>query len=107
MSNRAAAIGSNLRAGLSGIKIDFPDGCRLLRALSGVAAGLVAANPRGWQAAPPGSQLPLTHSPERRQSTIPMIFGLFRKSADADAVYAIYSAIVAQSRQPLFYADWG
>jgi cytochrome b pre-mRNA-processing protein 3 len=36
-----------------------------------------------------------------------MIFGLFRKSADADAVYAIYSAIVAQSRQPRFYADWG
>jgi cytochrome b pre-mRNA-processing protein 3 len=36
-----------------------------------------------------------------------MIFGLFRKSADADAVYAIYSAIVAQSRQPRFYAEWG
>ena len=36
-----------------------------------------------------------------------MILGLFRKSADADAVYAIYSAIVAQSRQPRFYADWG
>jgi cytochrome b pre-mRNA-processing protein 3 len=36
-----------------------------------------------------------------------MIFGLFRKSADADAVYAVYSAIVAQSRQPRFYADWG
>jgi cytochrome b pre-mRNA-processing protein 3 len=36
-----------------------------------------------------------------------MILGLFRKSADADAVYAVYSAIVAQSRQPRFYADWG
>jgi cytochrome b pre-mRNA-processing protein 3 len=36
-----------------------------------------------------------------------MIFGLFRKSAGADAVYAVYSAIVAQSRQPHFYADWG
>ena len=36
-----------------------------------------------------------------------MIFGLFRKSADAEAVYAVYSAIVAQSRQPRFYADWG
>jgi cytochrome b pre-mRNA-processing protein 3 len=36
-----------------------------------------------------------------------MILSLFRKSADADAVYAIYSAIVAQSRQPRFYADWG
>ena len=36
-----------------------------------------------------------------------MILGLFRKSADADAVYAIYSAIVAQSRQPRLYADWG
>lgn len=36
-----------------------------------------------------------------------MIFGLFRKSAATDAVYATYSAIVAQSRQPVFYADWG
>ena len=35
-----------------------------------------------------------------------MIFGLFRKNADADAVYAVYSAIVAQSRQPRLYADW-
>lgn len=36
-----------------------------------------------------------------------MIFGLFRKSVDAEAVYAVYSAIVAQSRQPRFYAEWG
>jgi cytochrome b pre-mRNA-processing protein 3 len=36
-----------------------------------------------------------------------MIFGLFRKSADLDAVYAVYNSIVAQSRQPLFYAQWG
>jgi cytochrome b pre-mRNA-processing protein 3 len=36
-----------------------------------------------------------------------MILGLFRKSVDAEAVYAIYSAIVAQSRQPHFYAEWG
>jgi cytochrome b pre-mRNA-processing protein 3 len=36
-----------------------------------------------------------------------MIFGLFRKSADTEAVYAVYSAIVAQSRRPVFYADWG
>jgi cytochrome b pre-mRNA-processing protein 3 len=35
-----------------------------------------------------------------------MIFGLFRKNAEADAVYAVYSAIVAQSRQPRFYAEW-
>ena len=36
-----------------------------------------------------------------------MIFSLFRKSAASDAVYAVYSAIVAQSRQPRFYAEWG
>jgi cytochrome b pre-mRNA-processing protein 3 len=36
-----------------------------------------------------------------------MIFGLFRKSAATEAVYAVYSAIVAQSRQARFYADWG
>lgn len=36
-----------------------------------------------------------------------MIFRLFRKSAATDAVYAVYSAIVAQSRQPRFYAEWG
>lgn len=32
---------------------------------------------------------------------------LFKKSPDAEAVYAVYRAIVAQSRQPLFYAEWG
>jgi cytochrome b pre-mRNA-processing protein 3 len=36
-----------------------------------------------------------------------MILGLFRKSVDAEAVYAVYAAIVAQSRQPRFYAEWG
>ena len=36
-----------------------------------------------------------------------MIFGLFRKSVDTEAVYAVYSAIVAQSRRPRFYAEWG
>jgi cytochrome b pre-mRNA-processing protein 3 len=36
-----------------------------------------------------------------------MILGLFRKSVDADAVHSVYSAIVAQSRQPRFYAEWG
>lgn len=36
-----------------------------------------------------------------------MIFKLFRKSPSTDAVHAVYSAIVAQSRQPVFYADWG
>jgi cytochrome b pre-mRNA-processing protein 3 len=36
-----------------------------------------------------------------------MIFGLFRKSVDTEAVYAVYSAIVAQSRQSRFYAEWG
>lgn len=36
-----------------------------------------------------------------------MILRLFRKSAATEAVYAVYSAIVAQSRQPHFYAEWG
>lgn len=35
-----------------------------------------------------------------------MILGRFRKKPAADAVYAVYSAIVAQSRHPRFYAEW-
>ena len=36
-----------------------------------------------------------------------MILTLFRKGPTADAVTVTYRAIVAQSRQPLFYAEWG
>lgn len=36
-----------------------------------------------------------------------MIFNPFRKNTATNAVYAVYSAIVAQSRQPRFYAQWG
>jgi len=36
-----------------------------------------------------------------------MIFNLFRKPPAADAALACYRAIVAQSRQERFYADWG
>lgn len=36
-----------------------------------------------------------------------MILSLFRKNTATEAVYAVYSAIVAQSRQPRFYAEWG
>lgn len=35
-----------------------------------------------------------------------MILSLFRKKSDPAPIYAIYNAIVAQSRQPRFYADW-
>jgi len=35
-----------------------------------------------------------------------MILSIFRKKADTPQVHAIYGAIVAQSRQPLFYAQW-
>jgi cytochrome b pre-mRNA-processing protein 3 len=35
-----------------------------------------------------------------------MIMNLFRKNTATEPVYAVYSAIVAQSRQPRFYADW-
>lgn len=36
-----------------------------------------------------------------------MILNLFRKNPTADAVADVYRAIVAQSRQPIFYAEWG
>lgn len=36
-----------------------------------------------------------------------MIFKLFRKSAPDTTVENAYASIVAQSRQPRFYADWG
>jgi cytochrome b pre-mRNA-processing protein 3 len=36
-----------------------------------------------------------------------MILSLFRKNTATEAVYAVYRAIVAQSRQPVFYAQWG
>ncbi|MBI4922799.1 MAG: ubiquinol-cytochrome C chaperone [Devosia nanyangense] len=36
-----------------------------------------------------------------------MIFNLFRKSPAPDAAYEAYRSIVAQSRRPVFYADWG
>lgn len=36
-----------------------------------------------------------------------MIFNLFRKKPASQAVFAVYAAIVAQSRQPVFYADLG
>ena len=35
-----------------------------------------------------------------------MIFNLFRKNTATEPVMAVYSAIVAQSRQPVFYAEW-
>lgn len=37
----------------------------------------------------------------------PMILSLFRKNTATPAVYAVYNSIVAQSRQPVFYAEWG
>lgn len=36
-----------------------------------------------------------------------MILSLFRKTKFSEPVYAIYNAIVAQSRRPVFYAEWG
>ena len=36
-----------------------------------------------------------------------MILNLFRKKSAPEAVFAVYAAIVAQSRQARFYADWG
>jgi cytochrome b pre-mRNA-processing protein 3 len=37
----------------------------------------------------------------------PMILSLFRKNTATEPVYAVYNSIVAQSRQPVFYAQWG
>jgi cytochrome b pre-mRNA-processing protein 3 len=37
----------------------------------------------------------------------PMIMSLFHKKTDTEPVYAVYNSIVAQSRQPVFYAQWG
>lgn len=36
-----------------------------------------------------------------------MIPSLFRKNSATNAVYGVYNAIVAQSRQLVFYAEWG
>lgn len=36
-----------------------------------------------------------------------MILSLFRKTPSRAPVYAVYAAIVAQSRRPVFYAEWG
>lgn len=36
-----------------------------------------------------------------------MILSLFRKTKLTEPVYAVYNAIVAQSRREIFYADWG
>lgn len=36
-----------------------------------------------------------------------MILSLFRKDTATGPVYATYNSIVAQSRQPIFYAEWG
>jgi cytochrome b pre-mRNA-processing protein 3 len=37
----------------------------------------------------------------------PMILSLFRKKTATEPVYAVYNSIVAQSRQPVFYAEMG
>lgn len=35
-----------------------------------------------------------------------MILSLFRKKTPPEPVFAVYRAIVAQSRRPVFYAEW-
>jgi cytochrome b pre-mRNA-processing protein 3 len=66
----------------------------------------VAVNLAIWQAGngAGGRCMCLTH-PETERN--PMILSLFRKNTATDAVYGVYRAIVAQSRQPVFYAEWG
>ena len=36
-----------------------------------------------------------------------MILSLFRKNTATEPVYAVYNSIVAQSRRPIFYTDYG
>lgn len=36
-----------------------------------------------------------------------MILQLFRKTSATEPVYATYNTIVAEARQPVFYAEWG
>jgi cytochrome b pre-mRNA-processing protein 3 len=36
-----------------------------------------------------------------------MIFSLFRKNTDTPQVYEVYRAVVAASRNPVFFAEWG
>src|ERR1700761_506939 len=43
----------------------------------------------------------------RTSGVLSMVLSLFRKTAATDHVFDVYSAIVAQSRQPRFYAEWG
>ena len=55
-------------------------------------------------------QLPIpphAHASEEPTRNHGMIFNLFGKSPEADAANAVYGAIVAQSRQRRFYAEWG
>jgi cytochrome b pre-mRNA-processing protein 3 len=78
------------------------------------AAGIAAARPpaclaatsRFWQA----RMLSFGAAaavPARSSERPTMILKLFGKSAVPEAVYGIYRAIVAQSRRPVFYAEWG
>ncbi|UYN99964.1 MAG: ubiquinol-cytochrome C chaperone [Devosia sp.] len=72
-----------------------------------MAAGMCSCQPAdlaSWQW--PGSLICpcLTHKGAERN---PMIWSLFRKNSATEPVYAVYNSIVAQSRQPLFYAEWG
>jgi cytochrome b pre-mRNA-processing protein 3 len=57
-----------------------------------------------WQWSGNHFRLCLTDTDAERN---PMILSLFRKNTATEPVYAVYNSIVAQSRQPVFYADWG
>lgn len=69
-------------------------------------AECLAANMSVWQAAlVRRAVLPACQANHRAERN-PMIFNLFRKNTATEPVLAVYSAIVAQSRQPVFYAEW-
>ncbi|MVS97825.1 ubiquinol-cytochrome C chaperone [Devosia sp. L53-10-65] len=67
----------------------------------------VAVNLAVWQAGndpAPRSAPCLTDTDAERN---PMIMSLFRKKTATEPVYAVYNSIVAQSRRPVLYAQWG
>jgi cytochrome b pre-mRNA-processing protein 3 len=76
-------------------------GCAATRPLACLAAGS-----RFWQAGSLGARAKAASLPPSSERPT-MILKLFGKSAAPEAVFEVYRAIVAQSRRPLFYAEWG
>ncbi|MET3925767.1 ubiquinol-cytochrome C chaperone family protein [Devosia sp. 2618] len=66
----------------------------------------VAANRSIWQADIGAAGVFAPGLTDQDTEHEPMILSLFRKNTATEPVYAVYNSIVAQSRQPHFYAQW-